>query len=197
LVAQGNWVGLDDVEGVVDGGAVRRFNRNASRGVWWRRKLALPSLRLLHALQHPRVPSRAPRFGRHCERPLVRIRQYSSLPTDSRSLLRTCLPTTSFDVASRTCKNLARGVLTIMQRYVKDSGISIKTHFAGASKRPLQLPPLLRCPPRRPLQLEDQTSLWNFCNIAQGHWVALVPLIDQNDLRPNMLSFKAYDSVSV
>jgi hypothetical protein len=32
-------------------------------------------------------------------------------------------------------------------------------------------------------QLEDQTSLWSFGNIAQGHWVALVPLNDQNDIR--------------
>ena len=76
------------------------------------------------------------------------------------------------------------GVLTIMQRYVKDSGISIKTHFASHENDRLNFPSTFGVRPADPYnQLEDQTSLWNFGNIAQGHWVALVPLNDQNDLR--------------
>jgi hypothetical protein len=76
------------------------------------------------------------------------------------------------------------GVLTIMQRYVKDSGISIKTHFASHENDRLNFPSTFGVRPADPYnQLEDQTSIWNFGNIAQGHWVAPVPLNDQNDLR--------------
>jgi hypothetical protein len=68
------------------------------------------------------------------------------------------------------------GVLTIMQRYVKDSGISIKTHthFAGSHQNDrLNFPSTFSVRPAGPYNyLEDQTSLWNFGNIAQGHWVA-------------------------
>ena len=71
-----------------------------------------------------------------------------------------------------------------MQRYVKDSGISIKTHLASHENDRLNFPSTFGVRPADPYnQLEDQTSLWNFGNIAQGHWVALVPLNDQNDLR--------------
>jgi hypothetical protein len=76
------------------------------------------------------------------------------------------------------------GVLTFMQRYIKDSGISIKTHFASHQNDRFNFPLSFGVRPADPYnQLEDQTSLWNFGNIVQGHWVALVPLIDQNDLR--------------
>ncbi len=76
------------------------------------------------------------------------------------------------------------GVLTIMQRYIKDSGISIRTHFALHQNDRLNFPLTFGVRHADPYnQLEDQTSLWNFGNISQGHWVALVPLNDQNDLR--------------
>jgi hypothetical protein len=134
---------------------------------------------------------------------------YSNTPvllaSDSRSLLRMCLPTTSLTVALQNLQacNLARTTrpefsrLTInhatirqRQRHLDQDALRL------ASKRPPQLPPGRRPPahwrePRPPLEaltgerprLGLKLSLWNFGNIAQGHWVALVPLIDQNDLR--------------
>ncbi len=58
-------------------------------------------------------------------------------------------------------------VLTIMQRYIKDSGISIKTHLASHQNDRLNFPLSFGVRPADPYnQLEDQTSLWNFGNIA-------------------------------
>jgi len=89
------------------------------------------------------------------------------------------------------------GVLTIMQRYVKDSGISIKMHFASHENDRLNFPSTFGVRPADPYnQLEDQTSLWNFGNIAQGHWVALVPLNDQNDLRAQHMNSDPLVSVA-
>ena len=89
------------------------------------------------------------------------------------------------------------GVLTIMQRYVKDSGISIKTHLASHENDRLNFPSTFGVRPADPYnQLEDQTSLWNFGNIAQGHWVALVPLNDQNDLRAQHMNSDPLVSVA-
>jgi hypothetical protein len=84
-----------------------------------------------------------------------------------------------------------------MQRYVKDSGISIKTHFASHENDRLNFPSTFGVRPADPYnQLEDQTSLWNFGNIAQGHWVALVPLNDQNDLRAQHMNSDPLVSVA-
>jgi hypothetical protein len=47
-------------------------------------QLPSPPIAIPHQIpldrNHPRVPSRAPNFGRPCEKPLVRLRQYSSFP---------------------------------------------------------------------------------------------------------------------
>jgi hypothetical protein len=55
-----------------------------------------------------------------------------------------CLTTICLTWPSITCKNLARtevdGVLIIMQRYIKGSGISIKTHFASHQNDRLNFP---------------------------------------------------------
>jgi hypothetical protein len=51
-------------------------------------------------------------------------------------------------------------------------GISIKTHFASHQNDRLNFPLSFGVRPADPdNQLEDQTSLWNLGNIAQGHWV--------------------------
>jgi hypothetical protein len=88
------------------------------------------------------------------------------------------------------------GVLTMMQRYVKDSGISIKTHFASHQNDRLNFPSTFGVPPQTPTTNWKIKPLWNFGNIAQGHWVALVPLNDQNDLRAQHLNLDPLVSVA-
>ena len=84
-----------------------------------------------------------------------------------------------FDIDKRTLK-------------IVDSGLAFDTIYNRAGEEVTPTTPLYRPFGVRPAdpynQLEDQTSLWNFGNIAQGHWVALVPLNDQNDLRAQHLN---------
>jgi hypothetical protein len=115
-------------------GALCRFNRNAGRGVWWRRRLPLPRLRLLHALQHHRVPSRAPSLA---DRVKSLLSDYASTPCFR-------LEVTTEDVLtddlldmtlSRTYKNLARKTWTEYRPSCNDTSKTAASRSRRTSPR--------------------------------------------------------------
>jgi hypothetical protein len=60
------------------------------------------------------------------------------------------------------------GVLTIMQRYIKDSGISIKTHFASHQNDRLNFPSPSVSAPQTPTTTWKIKPLYGF--LATSHW---------------------------